>query len=146
MINDDDPTQSLPDNDKTTQPTLEAILDRIQGFETRTSQLLESQIGSLRGDMTTQNASLRDEMTTQIASLRDEMTTQIASLRDGMTTQNASLREEMTSQNASLREEMSSGFRLVANKIDVLNEDSLSLRASQRELLKRMGELESRAS
>ena len=135
MINDDDPTQSLPDNDKTTQPTLEAILDRIQGFETRTSQLLESQIGSLRGEMTTQNASLRDEMTTQIASLRDEMTTQIASLRDGMTTQNASLREEM-----------SSGFRLVANKIDVLNEDSLSLRASQRELLKRMGELESRAS
>ena len=124
MINDDDPTQSLPDNDKTTQPTLEAILDRMQRFETRISQLLESQIASLGG----------------------EMTTQIASLRDEMTTQNASLREEMTTQNTSLRDEMSSGFRLVANKIDVLNEDSLSLRASQRELLKRMGELESRAS
>ena len=102
MTKDDDPTQSFPDNDKTTQPTLEAILDRVQGFETRISQLVESQIASLRDDMTTQNASLRDEM--------------------------------------------HSGFRLVANKIDVLNEDSLSLRASQRELLKRMGELESRAS
>ena len=113
MIKDDDPTQSFPDNDKTTQPTLEAILDRVQGFETRISQLVESQIASLRDEMTTQNASLRDEMTTQ---------------------------------NASLRDEMHSGFRLVANKIDVLNEDSLSLRASQRELLKRMGELESRAS
>ena len=135
MINNDDPTQSLPDNDKTTQPTLEAILDRMQRFETRISQLLESQIASLGG-----------EMTTQIASLGGEMTTQIASLRDEMTTQNASLREEMTTQNTSLRDEMSSGFRLVANKIDVLNEDSLSLRASQRELLKRMGELESRAS
>jgi len=135
MTKDDDPTQSFPDNDKTTQPTLEAILDRVQGFETRISQLVESQIASLRDDMTTQNASLRDEMTTQNASLRDEVTTQ-----------NASLREEMTTQNASLRDEMHSGFRLVANKIDVLNEDSLSLRASQRELLKRMGELESRAS
>ena len=124
MTKDDDPTQSFPDNDKTTQPTLEAILDRVQGFETRISQLVESQIASLRDDMTTQNASLRDEMTTQNASLRDEVTTQ----------------------NASLRDEMHSGFRLVANKIDVLNEDSLSLRASQRELLKRMGELESRAS
>ena len=124
MINDDDPTQSLPDNDKTTQPTIEAILDRMRGFETRISQLVESRIASLREEMTTQNASLREEMTTQ----------------------NASLREEMTTQNASLREEMNTGFRLVANKIDVLNEDSLSLRASQRELLKRMGELESRAS
>ena len=124
MINDDDPTQSFPDDDKTTQPTVGAILERMQGFETRISQLLESQIASLREEMTTQNASLREEMTTQ----------------------NTSLREEMTTQNASLRDEMTSGFRLVANKIDVLNEDSLSLRASQRELLKRMGELESRAS
>jgi hypothetical protein len=131
MINDDDPTQSLPDKDKTTQPTLEAILDRIQGFETRISQLLESQIASLREDMTTQNASLREEMTTQNASLRGEATTQNASLRDEI---------------ASLRDQMNAQFRLVANKIDVLNEDSLSLRASQRELLKRMGELEIRPS
>ena len=102
MINDDDPTQRLPDKDKTTQPTIEAILDRMQGFETRISQLLESQIASLREEMTTQNASLREEMNTQ--------------------------------------------FRHLANKIDVLNEDSLGLRASQRDLLKRMGEIESRAS
>jgi hypothetical protein len=103
----------LPDKDKTTQPTLEAIFDRIQGFEARIFQHLES----------------------QIALLREEMITQIASLREEMITQNALLREEMNSQ-----------FRLVANKIDVLNEDSLGLRASQRDLLKRMGELESRAS
>jgi hypothetical protein len=142
MINDDDPTQSLPDKDRTTQPTVGAILERMQEFEARFSRLLESQFASLREEMTTQNASLREEMTTQNASLREEMTTQNASLRGEMTTHNASLRDEI----ASLRDQMNAQFRLVANKIDVLNEDSLSLRASQRELLKRMGELETRAS
>jgi MoxR-like ATPase len=131
MINDDDPTQSLPDNDKTTQPTLEAILDRMQGFEGRIFQHLQG---------------MESRFESQIASLREELTSQTASLRDELTSQTASLRDELTSQIATLREEMNSGFRLVANKIDVLNEDSLSLRASQRELLKRMGELESRAS
>ena len=130
-MNDDDPTQSFPDNDKTTQPTLGAILDHVRGFETRVFQhlqLMESRFDS------------------QIASLRDEVTAQTASLRSEMTALSASLRAELTAQIASLRDEMNSGFRLVANKIEVLSEDSLSLRASQRELLKRMGELETRAS
>ena len=120
MINDDDPTQSFPDNDKTTQPTLEAILLHVRGFETRVFQhlqLMESRFDS-----------------------------QIASLRDEVTAQTGTLRAEMTAQFASLRDEMNSGFRLVENKIEVLNADSLSLRANHRELLKRMAELESQAS
>jgi hypothetical protein len=112
MINDDDPTQSLPDKDKTTQPTVGAILERMQGFEARISQHLQL--------LETQIALLREQMTTQIASLRDEMNTQFLGVNNQI--------------------------RLLSNKIDVLNEDSLSLRASQRELLKRMGEIESRAS
>ena len=116
MIDDNDPTQSLPDNDKTTHPTANAILERMQGFETRIFQYMQL----LESRLETQIVSLRDEMTSQIASLRDEMNTQFV----GVNTQ----------------------IRLLANKLDVLNEDSLTLRASQRELLKRMTEMESRTS
>ena len=127
MINDDDPTQSLPDTDKTTQPTVNAILERMQGFEARISQLVESQSASVRKE---------------VAVLGEEMTTQNASLREEMTTQNGSLREEMTAQFLGVNAQI----RTLANKIDVLNEDGLTLRASQRDLLKRMAEIESNAS
>lgn len=43
---------------------------------------------------------------------------------------------------SSLREEMVKGFRTLDSKVMTLNEDTLSVRASQREIVKRMSDLE----
>ena len=58
----------------------------------------------------------------------------------------SSLREEIVNsfqgQISSLREEIVKGFQSLNNKIMTLNEDTLDVRASQREILKRMSDLE----
>jgi hypothetical protein len=63
-----------------------------------------------------------------------------------MNTRFAEVREEMNTRFLENREEMNTHFRFVANKIEVMHEDNLNVRAGQRELLKRMGELESKPS
>jgi DNA anti-recombination protein RmuC len=121
MIQDDDPTQSLPDEDLTTQPTAMAILERLRQFESRLSQSVQQ---------------LRSSLENQIASLRDEMNTRFAEAREEMNTRFLENREEMNARFLENREEMNTHFRLVANKIEVMHEDNLNVRAGQRELLK----------
>jgi hypothetical protein len=86
-----------------TQPTATAIMERIQAFETRLAQDLDT---------------LGARMESQFA--------------------------QMGSQILSLREEMETRFSNLTAKIEVLYEDTMNVRASQREILKRFSELEQR--
>lgn len=58
----------------------------------------------------------------------------------------SSLKEDLTSQFArqllSLKEELTAQFARLSSKVEVLNEDTLSVRGAQREILKRMTEFE----
>lgn len=56
----------------------------------------------------------------------------------------AELKAELAEARAELRAEMKDGFRKVSLKIELLNEDSLTLRADQRQLDRRVETLESK--
>ena len=58
----------------------------------------------------------------------------------------AETRAELKAEIAELRSEMGDGFRTLGSKMDVLNEDVLTVRAEQRLLGKRVQDLESKAS
>jgi F0F1-type ATP synthase membrane subunit b/b' len=75
----------------------------------------------------------------EIADTRAELKTQIADTR-------AELKTEIAETRAELRSEMRDGFRMLGSKMDVLNEDVLTVRAEQRLLGKRVQDLESKAS
>ena len=122
-MENDDPTQSLPDRDLTTQPTATAILERLQGFEVRIFERVEQLGSALEG---------------KISELRGEMNTRFAEVHARFV--------EVDNRFLEIRSDMNTHFGLVANKIEVMHEDNLNVRASQRELLKRMGEIESKAS
>ena len=127
MIDDNDPTQSLSDTDLTTQPTAMAILERLKGFEARMSESVQLLGSTLEGQI----AALRDEMNTRFVGVHEEMNTRFAAVDTRF---------------VEMREEMNTHFRLVANKIDVMYEDTMNVRAAQRELTKRIAEIESKAS
>jgi len=106
-----------------TQPTIEAVLERLQLLETRlenkllqtssaTAAHLEQLIGGLRAE---------------IGGLRAEI---------------GGLRAEI----GGLRAETNENFSRVRDEIAILNDDTLKTRAGQRELFRRIGELESKAS
>lgn len=103
-------------DDRTTQPTLTALLERVQKFETGLYQAIE-QLG------------LRIEG--QIQSVRGEVET---------------VRRELHDEAESLREEMRTQFRKLETKFQLLIEDSMDVRANQRDLSKRMDELDVKAS
>ena len=149
MTGDNDPTQSLPDKGLTTQPTATAILERLQDFEARISQsvhllgsTLEGQIAALRDEMNTRFDGVHDEMNTRFDGVHDEMNTRFAGVHDEMNTRFAAVDTRFLE----IRENMNTHFRLVENKIEILHEDTLNVRADQRELSKRLGEIESKAS
>jgi len=133
-MENDDPTQSLPDRDLTTQPTATAILERLQGFEVRIFERVEQLGSALEGKI----SELRGEMNTRFAEVHAEMNTRFAEVHARFV--------EVDNRFLEIRSDMNTHFGLVANKIEVMHEDNLNVRASQRELLKRMGEIESKAS
>ena len=138
MIDDNDPTQSLPDTDLTTQPTAMAILERLKGFEARMSESVQLLGSTLEGQI----AALRDEMNTRFVGVHEEMNTRFVGVHEEMNTRFAAVDTRFVE----MREEMNTHFRLVANKIDVMYEDTMNVRAAQRELTKRIAEIESKAS
>jgi BMFP domain-containing protein YqiC len=88
--------------ERVTQPMVEALLDRLQKLETR----LENKMVQTSGATTARLEHLV----------------------------------------AGLRAEMNENFTRVRDEIAILNEDTLKTRAGQRELLRRIEELESKAS
>jgi hypothetical protein len=115
---------SQDSDDLTTQPTATALMKRIQQVEVRLAREIDTVAGRLEG---------------QISSLREE----IVSSFQG---QISFLREEIVNsfqgQVFSLREEIVKGFNKLNNKVMTLNEDTLDVRANQREILKRLNDLE----
>jgi len=99
-----------------TQPMVETVLERLQGLETR----LESKL--LQASVAT--ASLVEQLSARVEQLSARVEQQFAILRA----------------------EMNENFSRVRDEIAILNEDTLKTRAGQRELLRRIEELESKAS
>ena len=107
----DDLTHRLPDEDRTTQPTIITVLERLQAMDERMQKAEERQ----------QKAEERTEGRFD------------------------HLEHHITSEIASLREEMNKGFRKLETKIQLLNEDILNMRESQRDALHRIIDLEQKA-
>ena len=103
-------------DDMTTQPTLTTLLERVQKSETVLYQAIE-QLG------------LRIEG--QIQLVRNDV---------------QSVRRELHDEIQSVREEMRTFFRKLETKFQLLIEDSMDVRANQRDLSKRMDELDVKAS
>ena len=114
----DDLTQRLPDEDRTTQPTIITVLERLQALDERMQKADERQ---QKVDERQQKAEERTE------SRFDQ------------------LERHMSSEIASLREEMNRNFRKLETKIQLLNEDILNMRESQRDALHRIIDLEQKA-
>jgi hypothetical protein len=115
---------SQDSDDLTTQPTATALMERVQQVEVRLAQDIDTRAARLEG---------------QIFSLREEIVNSFQG-------QISSLREEIVNsfqgQISSLREEIVKGFNKLSNKVMTLNEDTLDVRANQREILKRLNDLE----
>jgi uncharacterized coiled-coil DUF342 family protein len=95
-------------------------------------------------DLTTQPTAtaLMERVRESELRLAQDINTRAARLEDQIT----SLREEIVNsfqgQFSSLREEMVKGFNKLSNKVMTLNEDTLDVRTNQREILKRLEDLE----
>ena len=79
------------------------------------------------------------ETRAELAETRAELKAEIAETR-------AELKAEIAETKAELRSEMKDGFRKLGLKIELLNEDSLTLRADQRQLDRRVEALESKTT
>ncbi len=117
-------------DDMSTQPTLTTLLERVQKSETGLYQAIEQlgariegQIQSVRGEV--------QSVLGDVQSLRGEVEV---------------VRRELHDETQSLREEMRTLFRRLETKFQLLIEDSMDVRANQRDLSKRMDELDVKAS
>jgi septal ring factor EnvC (AmiA/AmiB activator) len=73
-----------------------------------------------------------------------ETRAEIAETRAELAETRAELKAELAETKAELRAEMKDGFRKLSLKIELLNEDSLTLRADQKQLDRRVEALESK--
>ena len=103
-------------DDITAQPTLTTLLERVQKSETGLYQAIEQLGARIEG---------------QIQSVRGEVET---------------LRRELHDETQALREEIRTLFRKLETKFQLLIEDIMDVRANQRDLSKRMDELDVKAS
>lgn len=122
----------------TTQPTLSAVLERVQKAETGLYQAIERLAVRLEGQI----ASVREE----VQASRREFHGEIHAARLESHDEIQALRRELHEEVDSLRQEMRTHFRKLETKFQLLIEDSMDVRANQRDLSKRMDELEVKAS
>ncbi len=80
----------------------------------------------------------------EIAATRAELAETRAELKAELAQTRAELKAEIAETKAELRSEMKDGFRKLALKIELLNEDSLTLRGDQKQLDRRVETLESK--
>src|SRR5437870_2277612 len=78
------------------------------------------------------------ETRAELAATRAELAETRAELKAEIAETKAELKAELAEMKAELRSEMKDGFRKLALKIELLNEDSLTLRADQRQLDRRV--------
>ncbi|MEK6303454.1 MAG: hypothetical protein AABO41_22315 [Acidobacteriota bacterium] len=142
-------------DDLDTQPTLTAILERVQKAETglyqaieRLAARMEGQIQSVREEVHT----VREEVHTvrgEVHTVREEVHAvrgEVKAARLESHDEIQAVRRELHEEVDSLRDEMRMHFRKLDTKFQLLIEDSMDVRANQRDLSKRMDELEVKAS
>ncbi|MFY9610166.1 MAG: hypothetical protein WAU45_16330 [Blastocatellia bacterium] len=113
----------------TAQPTLTALLERVQKAETGLYQAIERLALRIEG---------------QIQTVRSEVETvrgQVETVRGQVET----VRGELHDEAQSLRDDIRTQFRKLETKIQLLIEDIMDVRANQRDLSKRMDGLEVKA-
>ncbi|HZM91268.1 MAG TPA: hypothetical protein VFF31_32400 [Blastocatellia bacterium] len=170
----DDSTQKLPGDKEPTSPkvddpiyaliievqslskSVQSLNATVKGFEVRleaiertaTRNSLETkpiweralaEIAETRGELT----EVRAELTVVRAELT-EVRSEIAEVRVEIAETRAELKGEIAETRGELRAEMKDGFRLMASKMEVLNEDLLTLRGEHRLLDRRVQNLESK--
>ena len=104
---------------RTTRPTIETVLERMQTQEARIVELIVSSIGRVESRL--------DKIESRLDTLEGRLAT-------------------VESQVATLREDMNAGFAKLRDQVLLIHEDNLEIRARHRDLLRRMEELESKAS
>ena len=80
----------------------------------------------------------------EIAETRAELAETRAELKAELAETRAELKAEIAETKAEIRSEMKDGFRRLGLKIELLNEDSLTLRGDQKQLDRRVDALESK--
>jgi len=118
---------------------------------------LKSEIAEVRGELTEVRGELREvraeltvvraelaEVRAEIAEIRVELAETRAELKGEIAETRAELKGEIAETRGELRAEMKDGFRLVASKMEVINEDLLTLRGEHRLLDRRVQNLESK--
>jgi predicted nucleic acid-binding Zn-ribbon protein len=114
-------------DDLTTQPTALVIMERLQQVETGLTKRIE--------DLSTQVLSFREDVNT----IREDVNTireNVKSIREDV----KSIREE----SSTFREQINKSIQTLTYRIEVLNEDTLDVRGSQRELVKLMRVVETK--
>ena len=107
---------------------------------------VRSEIAEVRSEIAEVRAELT-EVRSEIAEVRAELTevrSEIAEVRVEIAETRAELKGEIAETRGELRAEMKDGFRLMASKMEVLNEDLLTLRGEHRLLDRRVQNLESK--
>jgi len=156
----DDLTQKLPGDKEPTAPQdddrISLLVIAVQSLSSAV-QSLSIEVQSLSSDVHEVKARLEalektvtehsfetkpiwERALAEIAATRAELADMRAELADTR----AELKAEIAETKAELRAEMKDGFRKLALKIELLNEDSLTLRADQKQLDRRVEALESK--
>ena len=138
----DDLTQKLPGDKEPTAPQdddrISLLIIAVQSLSTNV-QSLSTNVQSLSTDV--QDIKFRLEALEKTVTERSFETKPIW---ERALAEIAATRAELAEMRAELRAEMKDGFRRLGLKIEVLNEDSLTLRADQRQLDRRVEALESK--
>lgn len=138
----DDLTQKLPGDKEPIAPQdddkISVLISAVQSLNTNVQSLrsafqdVEVRLEALEKTVTERSFETKpiwERALAEIAEVRAEL---------------AEIRAELAETRAELRAEMQAGFRKLGLKIELLNEDSLTLRADQRQLDRRVETLESK--
>jgi chromosome segregation ATPase len=129
---------------------LEAIEKTVTEHSFNTKPIWElalAEIAATRAELAEIRAEL-GETRAELAETRAELAetrAELAETRAELAETRAELKAELAETRAELRAEMKDGFRKLALKIELLNEDSLTLRGDQRQLDRRVEALESKS-
>ena len=133
-----------------TKPIWERALAEIaetRGELAETRAELKREIGEVRAELKREIGEVRAELTETRTELKreiGEVRAELAETRAELKREIGEVRAELMETRAELKAEMKDGFRKLGSKMEVLNEDLLTLRADQRLLDRRVESLESK--
>ena len=155
----DDPTKDLPRDGKEISGKQEddrinVLITAVQSLSTD-FQTLRADVQTLRAYFQTLSADVQtlsadvNEIKTRLSALEttvNERSFETKPIWERALAEIAATRAELAETRTELRGEMKDGFRKLGAKMDVLNNDLLTVRGDQRLLEKRVEDLESKAS